>query len=109
MFQEYLENYKIQKSIGELNGFWNPNDIKNFKELKLQIQSSNFWGDYLCLEVLSQKLKLNFIVFNENFDIIFKQTKFNRNILLLCIDLFHFQLISYFNGRKIQTLLRKKF
>lgn len=108
LFEDYIENYKLQKTIGELNGFWDPNSINTIQDFKKIILDKDFWGDYLCLNILSKKMKTNFIVFDDEFKIILRQSDFNKTILLVCIDSLHFQLLSVFNGRKINTMINNK-
>ena len=107
LYKNSIENYRLQKQINELNGFWDPNSIENIHELKEIVKSKSFWGDYLCLEILSKKMKLNFLVLDTNFNVIFSKEKYKKTIVLLCIEQTHFQLLSYFNGKKICTILTK--
>ena len=107
LYKSSIENYKIQKQINELNGFWDPDSIENVNEFREIIKNKSFWGDYLCIEILSKKMKLNFLVLDTNFNVIFSKDKYKKTIVLICIEQTHFQLLSYFNGEKICTLLTK--
>ena len=53
-------------------------------------------------------MKINFIVFDDKFNIILRQNDYTKTILLICIDSLHFQLLSIFNGKRINTLIRNK-
>ena len=90
LFENCIENYRLQKKIKELNGFWDPDNVTNLNDFKEVVLEKDFWGDYLCLNILSQKMKINFIVFDDKFNIILRQNDYTKTILLICIDSLHF-------------------
>ena len=103
-----LESYKAEVECGEFFGDWDPNLINNKDELKLEIvkMGNNFWGDHILMQLLSCKLKINFVILsdNMNINIINNELKYSKTLFIYFLDNLHFQLIGYFNGRFIETV-----
>jgi hypothetical protein len=112
-FEEILNYYKIEKDNKELLGNWNPYQIKNARQFKNLIKKSGnyFWGDYLTISILSNKLKVNFIVLDGNFNNIYKLgeniKEYDNTIILFYENMIHFKLVGYFDNNKIITIFDK--
>ncbi len=115
-FKIILENYKAEEDSGEFDGFWEPSEIEFVEDLKDVVKEcgNSFWGDHIIIQLLSEALKLNFIILNEeneyddnNYSV---QRTFNsliptrRTIILSYYSNIHYQLIGYFNGDRMQTI-----
>ena len=94
-------------------GNWNPYQIKNARQFKNLIKKSGnyFWGDYLTISILSNKLKVNFIVLDGNFNNIYKLgeniKEYDNTIILFYENMIHFKLVGYFDNNKIITIFDK--
>jgi len=112
-FEEILNFYRIEKENNELLGNWNPNNIKTLKQFKNIIRKSGnyFWGDHFTISILSNKLKVNFIVLDGNFNNIYKLgeniKQYENTIILFYEQQIHFKLVGYFNNNKINTVFPK--
>lgn len=130
-FPIIIESYKLAKENEEFQGEWDPFNIENFSQLQKEIkkEGDNFWGDHMIIQLLQSKIKINFILLksdimftlfkdlytnipnNEKYKIQPLGTdinKYNKYILLHYISDLHFQLIGFFNGKKMQTVFHKK-
>lgn len=115
-FEFILETYKMETDTGDFFGEWDPNLIENIEDLKTEIlkPDDNFWGDHTILQLLGEKLKINFIIFNSplvndcsfyNSDL--ENLKFDKTMLIYYDSSVHFNLIGYFDGNLVQTLFNK--
>ena len=119
-FSYILNNYVIEKSCGEFNGEWNPEDIKCKEDLQIEIEKSgnNFWGDHILLQLLQQTLNINVIILksdnycNSNNDderymvhsLLDSLDPSRKTIIIYYFEEFHFQLVGYFNGNLMKTI-----
>lgn len=115
-FAIILETYKAEQECDEFDGFWEPNSIKSSEELKNEIRKcgNSFWGDHIILQLLSEALKINFIILNDENEFASEEYSLQRTgcdldtsrrtIILSYYFNVHYQLIGYFNGQRIQTL-----
>mgnify|MGYP001295437436 CR=1 FL=1 len=107
-FSLILESYKAEVESNEFFGDWEPNNIEDKEELKLEIikQGNNFWGDHILMQLLSLKLQINFVIFSDNMNInvINNELKYKKTIFIYFLDNLHFQLLGYFNGRFVETV-----
>jgi len=115
-YQIILETYKAEQECGEFDGFWDPSNITNLLELQNEIKKcgNSFWGDHIIIQLLSEALKLNFIILNDDNE--FSQYKYSlqqtcsnlqmdrRTIILSYYSNCHYQLVGYFNGQRMQTV-----
>ena len=115
-FEIILETYKAEEESGEFDGFWEPNEITDIEELKDAMKEcgNSFWGDHIFIQLLSEALKLNFIILNEENE--YDTVEYNiqrtfttldtkrRTIILSYYSNIHYQLIGYFNGQRMQTV-----
>jgi hypothetical protein len=113
-FSFILENYKIEKNNEEFQGNWDPNNIRNIKELQneIKIPGDNFLGDHILLQLLQEKLKINIIILktnliNEEINIQYLCENNDKTVVLYYIYDLHYQLVGYFNGNYIQTYFYK--
>ena len=111
-FKLILENYKIGFEEGDINGEWDPNEIKTIGQLKTEIVKGgdNFWGDHILLQLLQQKLKLNIIILNSNYTVhpmaSLDLSENDKTIIIYYLDQHHFQLIGYYDGNLMKTLFK---
>ena len=71
---------------------------------------NNFWGDHILIQLLSEKLCINFIVLNDesnNISSMCNDLKYDKTIIIYYLDNLHFQLVGYFNGKIMQTVFKK--
>ena len=112
-FTFILESYKMEAETGDFYGDWDPEKINTLEDLKSEIikEGDNFWGDHIILQLLGEKLEINFIIFNSplgdecsfyNSDL--DNLKFNKTIFIYYDSLVHFNLIGFFNGNLIKTV-----
>ena len=111
-FEEILNMYKIEKNNKELSGNWNPNNIKNLTQFKNIIKKNgNFWGDNLVLSILSNKLKINFLILNDDTSNIYRLgeniKEYEKTMILFYEQNIHFKVVGYFNNNKIITVFNK--
>ena len=126
-YKSILESYILEKNIGDFEGMWDPYTIENREELCQELIKSgnNFWGDHICIQLLSKVLNLNFIILNspkidDEGNLIIKEleetynihslglpfNKSNDTIILYFLDQIHFQLVGFFNGNTIKTTFK---
>ena len=106
-----LESYKAELECGEFFGDWNPNAITCINDLQVEILKSgnNFWGDHILIQLLSEKLSINFIILNDenhNITSMCNDLKYDKTIIIYYLDNLHFQLVGYFNGKIMQTVFK---
>ena len=115
-----LNNYLIEKSSGEFNGEWDPENINCKEDLQKEIQTcgNNFWGDHILLQLLQQVLNINVIIMNsdnytnsedENDRYLINSLcdtldPERKTIIIYFFEEFHFQLVGYFDGNIMKTL-----
>ena len=114
-FKLILQNYKIEKEVGEFQGDWDPDEIKTLQQLKSELckTGNNFWGDHIIIQLLSQALKKNIIVLNGDED--FEKLSYNTvetsgskgYIIIYFENNCHYKLVGKFNGKKIVTVFNK--
>lgn len=116
-FDIILTTYKLEEETGEFIGDWDPNNIKNVEELKMEIRKTgnSFWGDHTIIQLLEQALNINIILLNSENEF-FEKDKFKiqgtgnrfikerRTVIMYYYLNCHFQLIGYFNGNRMQTV-----
>ena len=124
MYIEYINNakaiYEEEPEVYE----WNPNEIKCIEDFKELIKSSDFWGDIVIINLLSEYLKINIFVFTDDrinylekkdrnlqnrYTLWHNINKDNynsnyKNILLYNFDELHFNLIVHYKDSKLHTL-----
>lgn len=101
-YNTIMDYYKIMKDANDFDENWDPYEINNIDEFKRKLRESttNYWGDYLLLTFITENLKLNIIILNNEscnlYNTLLKYNKDYRSIFLLYIDENHFNLIGYF-------------
>lgn len=70
-FYNILQNYRIEKENGEFKGTWNPFYVKTKRQFINNIIKSGFHfeGDSITLELLSKALGIDFIIFDNSYNI----------------------------------------
>ena len=97
-----MDYYKIMKDADDFDENWDPYEITNIDEFKRKLRESttNYWGDYLLLTFITENLKLNIIILNDQeynlYNTLIRYNKDYDSIFLLYIDENHFNLIGYF-------------
>lgn len=114
-FELILQNYKIEKEVGEFQGDWDPESINSIEELQNELckTGNNFWGDHIIIQLLSQALKVNIIVLNGDED--FEKLSYNivetlgskGYIIIYFENNCHYKLVGKFNGKKIVSVFPK--
>jgi hypothetical protein len=84
-FNNILNSYIEEQNNGEFYGDWDPSRIKNKKQFANEIKKSgfNFEGDHITLGLLSQILKIDFLIFNEREHSITPVENDNPEIIIL--------------------------
>ena len=84
--------------------------MKQFKNI-IKKSGNYFWGDYFTISILSNQLKINFIVLDGNFNNIYKLgeniKEYDNTIILFYEQQIHFKLVGYFSNNKIETVFQK--
>jgi hypothetical protein len=111
-FELILQNYKIEKEVGEFQGDWDPESINSIEELQNELckTGNNFWGDHIIIQLLSQALNVNIIVLNGDED--FEKLTYNTvetqgskgYIIIYFENNCHYKLVGKFNGKKIVSV-----
>lgn len=114
-FEKILQSYKLEKDKGEFIGQWNPYYVKTKREFSKQIQQPgfNFEGDNLTLSILSKVLKVDFLIFDNKYNIIeISNDQYNENMIMLYYEhnnkYGHYGTIGFRGKRgKIHTILNR--
>lgn len=114
-FEEILLNYKLEKDNGEFVGQWNPYYIKNQKDFVKEIKKPgfNFEGDNVTLSILTKLLKVDIIIFDNQYNMIeIANEPFNNNMIILYYskqnNYGHYGTIGLMNKKgKIQTIFKR--
>tara|TARA_S200000501_G_scaffold23563_1_gene20371 strand:+ start:732 stop:1442 length:711 start_codon:yes stop_codon:yes gene_type:complete len=114
-FDLILQNYKIEKEVGEFQGDWDPESINSIEELQNELckTGNNFWGDHIIIQLLSQSIKKNIIVLNGDEE--FEKLTYNTvetpgskgYIIIYFENNCHYKLVGKFNGKKIVSVFPK--
>jgi hypothetical protein len=70
-FLAILQNYRLEKEHGEFEGDWNPYQVKSKREFINHVTKSgfHFQGDNITLSLLSKAIKIDFVIFDDNYNI----------------------------------------
>jgi hypothetical protein len=106
-FKNILEFYKLEQDNGDFEGNWDPSKIKTRIQLANQIKKAgfNFQGDNTTLSILSDILKVDFIIFSD-FRILQLSTIHPKIIILLYTDS-HYQIIGHKENKKVNTIFNR--
>ena len=102
-----MSYYRIMKDANDFEEEWDPYKIQNIDDFKSKIIKSGncYWGDYLLLNLIFQKLKLNIMIINydqddKDYSIYNTLIEYNKDydsIFLIYEDKCHFKLLGYFD------------
>ena len=112
-YKEILDTYLSEKQNNEFIGKWNPTKIKTRKQFINEIKKSgfNFQGDNLTLVLLSEVLKIDFLIFNADSHSILDINKSNKQIVILYYMRHglsgHYNTVGLKNEKNIKTLFLK--
>ena len=106
-----MSYYRIMKDSDDFYESWDPYEIYNIEDFKSKIkkEGNSYWGDYLLLNLICQKLKINILILNSDEDIknytiyntlIEYNSKF-PSIFIVYENNCHFKLLGYFNNSNI--------
>lgn len=112
-YQIILESYKAEVESNEFFGDWDPNSINSIEDLKTEIQKlgDNFWGDHILLQLISENLKINFLILDDENNAVSSMgndLKYDKTIIIYYLEHLHFQLLGYFNGLIMQTVFETR-
>ena len=106
-----ISTYRSMKDADDFNEGWDPYEINSLEDFKECIETSGniYWGDFMLLQLLSEILKINIFILQENeyineYSIYNTMCEWKReydNIFLILENDCHFKLLSYFNGKMI--------
>jgi hypothetical protein len=116
-FKEILDMYILEKENDEFHGEWDPLKIKTRKQFinELKKPGFNFEGDNLTLVLLSEVLKIDFLIFNETSHTItdIETNGGNQRIVILYFIKFgntgHYNTIGLKNNKLVKTLFLRNF
>ena len=110
-FQLLMSYYRIMEDANDFDEKWDPYQISNIQDFKTKIKQdgNSYWGDYLLLNFITKKLKLNILILNSDsnqkkYDIYNTLIEYNSNyptIFLVYEDNCHFKLLGYFTNSNI--------
>lgn len=113
-FFTIIENYRVEKSIGEYIGEWDPYSIKNKKEFINEIKKPtfHFCSDFTTLNLISKVTGLDFIILKDDYTInnISDIDNLNEKIIILynIKDKNEFQTIGLKIRTKIQSIFKRQ-
>jgi hypothetical protein len=114
-FQLILENYRLEKESGDFKGNWDPNKTNTKREFINNILKSGFHfeGDNITLSLLSKAIKIDFIIFDDSYNItdLSNPSQLNDKIIILYYIKFHnsghYNTIGYKPKSKIKTIFKR--
>lgn len=114
-FQLILENYRLELESGDFKGNWDPLKTNTKKEFINNISKSGFHfeGDNITLSLLSKAIKIDFIIFDDSYNItdLSNPTKLNDKIVILYYikihNTGHYNTIGYKQNKKVKTIFKR--
>ena len=114
-FNIIVESYIIEKQNGEFIGKWDPELIRTKKDLIFQIKKPGFHfeGDNITLSLLSKGLNIDFIIFDENYNVIdmSNNQNYNNKIVILYYirneNYGHYMTVGFKNKKKVVTIFKR--
>jgi hypothetical protein len=88
-FHMIVQSYRLEKDNGEFEGGWDPYQISDKKDFIKEVSKPgfHFQGDYVTLSLLSRAIKVDFILFTSDYNVIDISTdNKNQYIILLFYD-----------------------
>jgi len=113
-FSTILRSYQLEQQFGEFRGKWDPSSINTKRDFIKEIkkQGFNFEGDNITLSLLSKACKIDFIIFDDTYNIIdiSNPDELNSKIIILYYLKHdgHYNTIGYRKKEKIITLFKRK-
>jgi hypothetical protein len=109
-FGTLIEHYRIEKNKGEFEGEWDPNTVVTKKDFIDQVTKPgfHFQGDNHTLALISQALKVDFVIFDSDYGI-YSTNDTNDKLVILFYDktLKHYQTIGLQKTSKIHTVFKR--
>jgi hypothetical protein len=113
-FNNIIEIYRIMENCNDFHEDWKPNSIKTLNDFKkeLILGGNNYWGDHIIIQLLCQTLNINILILNTNFieniyekyNLLQEYSPKNKTIVLIYLDLNHFQLFGHYKDDMIHYL-----
>lgn len=107
-YKTLMTYYRIMKDADDFYEEWDPYQIDTIDDLKSKIKEdgNSYWGDYLLLNLICQKLKLNILILNSDednkdyniYNTLIEYNKDNESIFLVYENNCHFKLLGYFDN-----------
>lgn len=107
-FKILMSYYRIMKDANDFDEEWDPYQIDSIDDFKLKLIESghSYWGDYLLLNLIIEKLRLNIMILNydedeKDYTIYNTLIEYNPeydSIFLIYEDKCHFKLLGYFDN-----------
>jgi hypothetical protein len=111
-FAEIINHYIIEKQSGEFRGDWDPSTVKTRREFIKHVSTSgfHFTGDNMTLNLLSRACNIDFVIFDDNYNITSLRNPDapqDRLIVLYYVQSGHYMTIGIKSRRgKIHTLFK---
>jgi hypothetical protein len=113
-FPFILESYRLEVESDEFSNMWDVEDIESVADLQRELREdgNNYWGDYLILQLLQERLQFNVVIIRNRDNFIdfedFEKNKlyhlaqdinrYDKTIILHYTDGLHFELVGYFTN-----------
>ena len=105
-----LLTYKTEYDIGDFVGGWNPSKVKTrlqfMKELKKP--GNNFHGDHITLSLISNILKVDFMILCGELNSVTRCYSNNDRFIILYINNNHYKSIGILENKKMNGLLNSR-
>jgi hypothetical protein len=113
-FANIIQMYIIEKQSGEFVGGWDPTKIRNKLDFIKEIKKPgfNFEGDNVTLALLSKATKIDFIIFDDNYNITNlsnDETPNEKIVILMYSGNTHYKTIGLQTTQKtVKTLFKRE-
>jgi hypothetical protein len=115
-FMDIIGHYRLEKETGEFVGKWDPLTVKHKKDFIdiITTPGFTFQGDNLTLALLSKALKIDFILFDNKYNItdLSNTDEPQNRIIILYYEKMsssgHYQTIGLKTPRKMKTLFTRE-
>lgn len=95
-FKNTLNSYQLEQETGDFEGNWDPSTIKTKIQFAKHIKKAgfHFQGDNTTLSILSEILKVDFIILNNNNFQLLQLSNIYPNIIILLYTDSHYQAVG---------------
>ena len=112
-FSKIIQHYRLEKQMGEFQGEWDPFKVRTKRDFMKHVSTAGFHfeGDNMTLNLLSRASKIDFIIFDEDYNItnLSNPDLLNEKIVVLYyVNKSHYRTIGIKTKRgKMQTLFKR--